>query len=262
MKKSGYLLDYLSTMFQDLRDPKQGDAWCLAQTWQSLQAFTIEETYELMDAIERNHSDDIKDELADMLLQILFYAQLANEQGDFNLGDILQHLISKIKARTPKLYSHHPLHDPDHAETRPWKHQKMQKAQTQDNLLSDIPKNLPPTQYSEKIQTRVASVNFDWQTPQEVIGVLKSEIAELEIAIESGLVTDMEDELGDVIFTTVNLARHLNTTVDKALMRSNRKFTTRFEILETLLKKDNLNVCDLPFDDLLSYWKQAKEALC
>lgn len=241
-------LQEVQALLKKLRDKEQGCTWCQQQDYVSLNKYIFEEAYELRDAIAKNDIQAIKNELADILLQPLFYAQIASEHGDFNFDDIVTILKEKLIQRTK-----------DFDKGNQWRQVKHQQRQY-NSLLDGIDHNLPATIRSDKIQTRAADVNFDWETTDAIIEVLDEELNELKQAHQQKLpLIELHKELGDILFTCVNLARHLNTDVDYALNLTNQKFIKRFQYIEKKLQSLKTNFSDLTFEQMLIYWNEAKE---
>ncbi len=260
-----------------LRDKKYGCPWDLEQTIISLVPHTLEEVYEVADAIENNDMVELEDELGDLLFQVVFYAQIADEQGHFDFEDIATAINNKLIRRHPHVFpsgdvSQYPIEQeitPDQVvinwdaikETE--REEKRRKSGIQANdkqlsLLDDVPRALPAIERARKLQKRAASVGFDWQEIEPVLNKLKEEIAEFEQAIKRADAEQISNELGDILFTTVNLARHSAVEPEIALRSSNRRFENRFKWIEASLLSQGKNFKDVELQELDLLWDQAK----
>ncbi len=217
-----------------LRGP-DGCPWDRAQTFDSIKRNTLEETYEVFDAIERRAWPDLRDELGDMLLQVLFYAQMASEAGHFTLADIAEGLSAKLIRRHPHIFGDAVADDPA-AVQKTWDAVKQQEKRaaggTPSGLLDDVSRAMPAMIEASKLGSRAARVGFDWGSPAGLIDKLHEETHELAAELTAADTTRLEDELGDLLFTAVNLARHLRLDPEAALRRANAKFRTRFTAME------------------------------
>jgi ATP diphosphatase len=223
-----------------LRDPLDGCPWDVAQDFSSIVPSTLEECYELAEAIERGDFGHVAEELGDVLFQVVFYAQLGQEQGLFSFSSVVATLTEKLIRRHPHVFADG---DIDGMSASPgsvaqvkasWEAIKQQErdAKSQSGVLADIPYALPALPRAQKVQKRAAQVNFDWSETEQVLARLEEEIIELREAMVNGSEQDVEEEVGDVLFSVVNVARHLNVDAETALRRSTRKFEFRFEQME------------------------------
>jgi nucleoside triphosphate diphosphatase len=248
-----------------LRAP-DGCPWDREQTFDSIKRHTLEETYEVFDAIERRAWPDLKDELGDLLLQVLFYAQMASEAGYFNIADVAANLNAKLIRRHPHIFAGAQVADSD-AVLRNWeqiKHaEKLSSAASQSSLLGDIPRSMPALLEAGKLGSRAAKVGFDWPDTGGLFDKLQEEIAELhaELAhpIASQSAASVEAELGDLLFTAVNLARHLKVDPESALRATNAKFRRRFAAMESAAGSSDALATSTP-SQLEILWNQAKNA--
>ncbi len=219
-----------------LRAP-DGCPWDREQTFDSIKRHTLEETYEVFDAIERRAWPDLKDELGDLLLQVLFYAQMASElpaADRFDLRDVAETLNAKLIRRHPHVFADAVAADPD-AVLRNWEQIKLEEKKSKPaatSLLDDIPRTMPATLEASKLGSRAAKVGFDWPNANGLFDKLAEETAELHAEIARADADNIEAEFGDLLFTTINLARHLNLDAESALRRSNAKFRSRFASME------------------------------
>jgi XTP/dITP diphosphohydrolase/ATP diphosphatase len=216
-----------------LRGPG-GCPWDREQTFDTIKRHTLEETYEVFDAIERRAWPDLKDELGDLLLQVLFYAQMAADAGYFNIGDVAEGLNAKLIRRHPHIFADTVASTPD-AVLRNWEQIKLEEKASKpasESMLDDVPRSMPATLEAHKLGSKAAKVGFDWPDSAGLFAKLDEEIAELcaEVAVDDK--DAVEAEFGDLLFTAMNLARHLNVDADSALRRSNAKFRARFAAME------------------------------
>jgi ATP diphosphatase len=248
-----------------LRAP-DGCPWDREQTFDSIKRHTLEETYEVFDAIERRAWPDLKDELGDLLLQVLFYAQMASEAGYFSIEDVASNLNAKLIRRHPHIFAGAEATD-SNAVLRNWEQIKQTEKKTsalpQNSMLDDIPRSMPAVLEAAKLGSRAAKVGFDWPNADGLFDKLEEEIGELkaELAPSSELSSTaaIEGELGDILFTTVNLARHLKVDPESALRATNAKFRRRFAAMESAAGGADALTASTPSQlDLL--WNQAKNA--
>ena len=230
--------------------------WDKKQTLQSLRHLTIEETYELADAILDNDKEEIKKELGDLLLHIVFYAKIGSETNDFDLGSISESIVEKLIYRHPHIYGD--VEVKDEAEVkRNWEKLKLKEGKT--SVLEGVPKSLPALVKASRIQEKVAGVGFDWEAPHQVWAKVQEELAELNEEIENGNTDAIEAEFGDVLFSMINYARFINVNPENALERTNKKFTKRFQFLEKEAKKENKELSDMSLEEMDVYWELAKK---
>ena len=250
-----------------LRAP-DGCPWDREQTFDSIKRHTLEETYEVFDAIERRAWPDLKDELGDLLLQVLFYAQMASEAGHFNIDEVAANLNAKLIRRHPHIFAGAQVADSD-AVLRNWEQIKQEEKQasaaSQSSMLDDVPRSMPAMLEAGKLGSRAAKVGFDWPDAGGLFDKLQEEITELHAEIERPTegqsAPAIEAEVGDLLFTAVNLARHLKVDPESALRATNAKFRRRFAAMESAAgSSDALAACTPP--ELENLWNQAKNATC
>lgn len=263
-------IESLLAIMARLRDPQGGCPWDLEQDFSTIAPYTIEEAYEVADAIDRNDLAALKDELGDLLLQVVFHAQMAQEQGAFAFGDVVASICDKMVRRHPHVFGDASFGDAE-AQTVNWEAIKLaerEAAGEQDaSALAGISRGLPEWQRAVKLQNRAARVGFDWPGPQPVIDKLHEEIEEVrvEFAAVAAAPDDavararLQDELGDLLFVAANLARHAKVDVGAALRGANHKFERRFRAMESLAESDGVRLQDLPLDGQDRYWVRAKE---
>jgi len=223
----------LLEIMQRLRDPESGCPWDVKQDFSSIAPYTIEEAYEVADAIARENMADLKDELGDLLFQVVFHAQMASEQGSFNFEDVHQAVCDKMLRRHPHVFADLEIRDEVH-QTQVWEDYKAdeRKQKGEHSLMDGIPAGMAELQRAVKLQKRARKVGFDWDAAEPVMDKFDEELAEMREAITSTDHDAMEDELGDLLFVATNLARKLNIDPGTALRRSNAKFERRFRQME------------------------------
>ena len=246
-----------------LRDPDDGCPWDIKQNFNSLAPYTIEEAYELVDAIEQNDIKSIKSELGDLLLQIILISQIASDNNYFNFDDVAEDISEKMIRRHPQIFDYnYNLNDfPQESWERIKNIEKSKKANKNNHLLDTIEKNIPAMLRSIKIQKKASSMKFDWIDLNDVINKVDEELSELKEAIDNKNKLHIEEELGDLLFTIVNLSRHLKLDPEQTLRKSNNKFISRFNIMENILDEKKIEWHDLKKSDLLNLWNEAKDQL-
>lgn len=266
-----YTLESLLYLMSRLREPVYGCPWDLAQNYQSIAPSTLEEAYEVVDAIEQGDIRQLREELGDLLFQVVFYSQLGKEEQAFEFNDIVQDITSKLVRRHPHVFPDGTLEsriDPDnppdthHSNTKiksSWEKIKQQERESKGHhsIMDDVPVALPATVRAAKLQKRASSVGFDWKDSAGVYEKLQEEIAELQQAQNTQSRAEIEDELGDVLFTVVNLARHLKIDPETALRKSNSKFEQRFRTME----QQSADFSGQTEQELDQRWQQAKMLL-
>jgi len=251
-------LQRVAAIMARLRAPG-GCPWDREQTFDSIKRHTLEETYEVFDAIERRAWPDLKDELGDLLLQVLFYAQMASEAGYFDLRDVAENLSAKLIRRHPHVFGDTVATNSD-AVLRNWEQIKVEEKKSKPaatSLLDDIPRSMPATLEASKLGSRAAKVGFDWPSADGLFDKLAEETAELHAEISRADTDKIEAEFGDLLFTTMNLARHLNVDAESALRRSNAKFRARFASMERVSGGAE-GLKSMSLDELEQLWGQAK----
>jgi MazG family protein len=265
MSKSSNPIDSLLDIMAALRDPSSGCPWDIEQTFSTISAYTIEEAYEVADAIERDDMHDLKDELGDLLFQVVFHSEMAKEEGAFTFSDVVAAISDKMVRRHPHVFGGEQIED-NATLNRAWeqhkKNERKAKQHEQKSLLDGIASTMPALRWSSKLQKRAAHHGFDWDDVNLVFDKLQEEISELQAEIESENNQDrITDEMGDILFACVNLSHHLDVNPEHALRESNRKFITRFTLLEQLLQQDGKIMDKCSVDELEDYWEKAKRVL-
>ena len=235
---------------------KEGCPWDVEQTFDSIAPFTIEEAYEVADAIARNDLGDLKEELGDLLFQTVFHAQMANEKGTFDFDDIVEAITTKMIRRHPHVFGDDDARTQDE-QGRAWEEIKARErvAKGKTSLLDDVPFGLPALTRAIKLQKRAARIGFDWPSAQEVLDKITEETCELTEAMETKDADKIEDEFGDLLFVLANLSRHLKIDPEHALRRANQKFSSRFKHVEQRHKEANL---DPSLNEMEKWWQEAK----
>ncbi|MEM6648945.1 MAG: nucleoside triphosphate pyrophosphohydrolase [Pseudomonadota bacterium] len=252
----------LLEIMQNLRDPEGGCPWDVAQTHESIAHYTLEEAYEVVDAIENGTPIDLKEELGDLLLQVVFHAQIASEEHRFNFKDVVEAICDKMIRRHPHVFENA---DPRNAEeqTTAWEEIKAaERAKKQKTgpktVLNDVPVGLPALTRAEKLGKRASRVGFDWPDTQGVMDKIKEELAEVEDAMTEGDQDHLMEEVGDLLLSIANLTRHLKIDGETALRQANMKFTQRFQHVEKLVEESGKAFQDHSLETLESFWQTAK----
>ncbi len=261
-------MDALLAIMSRLRDPETGCPWDLRQDFRTIVPYTVEETYELVDAIEAADYEQVREELGDVLFQVVFYAQLGAERELFDFKDVLDGISSKLVSRHPHVFG-----DLQASETG----QSLSEAEVKQNwerfkqaerekkmrsaILDDVPRALPSLSRAQKLQKRAARVGFDWQDTDGVWGKIEEEMAELREAIAADSQAEIEAELGDVLIAVVNLARHLGIDAETATRRANGRFEDRFRLMEQAADEDGVALDQETVEQLEERWQRAKAKL-
>ncbi|MBN4055428.1 nucleoside triphosphate pyrophosphohydrolase [bacterium AH-315-K03] len=262
-----YKLEDLLYLMERLRDPNDGCPWDCEQDFSSIVPHTIEESYELADAIERGDMKQIREELGDVLFQVVFYSQLGKEKDHFTIDDVISGLVEKLLRRHPHVFPTGQLHsrantqtESTHKITKQWETLKSieRHNKQQSGVLDDIPIALPALTRAGKLQKRAAQTGFDWTDFADVLQKLQEEIGELSTAIKQDSPDEIEQEMGDVLFSCVNIARHLNVDSETALRRTNKKFEARFRYIEQTALGQGQTLEQLSLEQMDHLWDKAK----
>jgi len=248
-------VDRLLTIMDELREQCP---WDKKQTFESLRHLTIEETYELGDAILSRDLDEIKNELGDLLLHIAFYARLGSEEKAFDMADIAHGISEKLIYRHPHIYGDVKVENEVDVKKN-WEALKLKEGKGNKTVLEGVPKGLPALVKAQRIQDKVAGVGFDWEKPEQVWEKVQEELSEFQTEVAQGNTNDMEAEFGDVLFSMINYARFLKINPDTALERTNQKFTQRFNYLEAKAKALGKSLQDMTLAEMDVYWEEAKK---
>ena len=260
MEHSEAPLQRLRRIMERLRDPDGGCPWDLEQTFETVAPYTIEEAYEVDDAIRRGDMGELKNELGDLLLQVVFHSRMAEEAGLFNLNDVATAISDKMVSRHPHVFGEKSYADAE-AQTLDWENLKAaeRKAKTgSDGLLDDIPLALPGLKRAQKLQKRAATVGFDWPDAERVLEKVDEELAEVREAIDLNVADKIEDEIGDLLFVCTNLARKSKVDGEACLRRANAKFERRFRYIEDNLKAKERDIRDASLEEMEALWNEAK----
>ena len=230
--------------------------WDKKQTMETLRHLTIEEVYELGDAILDNDLDEVKKELGDLLLHIVFYSKIGSETNAFDVADVCNSICDKLIERHPHIYGDVKVNDEEDVK-RNWEQIKLREGKK--SVLEGVPKSLPALVKANRIQDKVAGVGFDWEKPQQVWEKVEEELRELQNEVQLDHADKIEDELGDVLFSLVNYARFLNINPENALERTNKKFIKRFQYLEAKAKENNKLLRDMTLAEMDVFWEEAKK---
>lgn len=254
-------IDRLLGIMRHLRDPENGCPWDKEQTFASIAPYTLEETYEVLDAIAREDFDDLRGELGDLLFQVVFYAQMAQETGQFDFNDICAAISDKLERRHPHVFGNASFNDSD-AVLANWEKTKRTERAEKDqfSVLDDIPRSLPALMRAHKIQKRCAAVGFDWETLGPVLDKVYEEIDEVMHEAKQVVVDEdkLEEEIGDLLFATVNLSRHLGKKAETALEKANQKFDRRFRQVEAIIRQQGLSMEQATLAQMEQAWQQVK----
>ncbi len=230
--------------------------WDKKQTMETLRHLTLEETYELTESIVENNLPEIKKELGDILLHILFYAKIGSEKGAFDITDVINAQCEKLIFRHPHIYGDVKVNDEEDVK-RNWEQLKLKEGNK--SVLDGVPKSLPSMIKSMRIQEKARGVGFDWETPEQVWDKVKEELEEFKEASTSGNDEHAQSEFGDLLFSLINFARFKNINPDEALERTNKKFITRFKYLEESSKKVGKQLSDMTLAEMDVFWNEAKK---
>ncbi|QCE40268.1 nucleoside triphosphate pyrophosphohydrolase [Psychroserpens sp. NJDZ02] len=244
--------DRLLTIMDELREQCP---WDKKQTMETLRHLTIEETYELGDAILEDDLEEVKKEIGDLMLHMVFYAKIGSEKKAFDIADVCNGICEKLIHRHPHIYGDVTVKDEAEVK-RNWENLKLKEGRT--SVLEGVPNSLPALVKASRIQEKVAGVGFDWERPEQVWEKVEEELNEFKVEVEKGDADAMEDEFGDVLFSMVNYARFLNINPENALERTNKKFKKRFEYLEQKAKELNKDLKDMTLGEMDVFWEEAK----
>lgn len=258
-----HTIDDLLTIMARLRDPERGCPWDVQQDFASIAAYTIEEAYEVVDAIDRGDFDDLREELGDLLLQVVFHARMAEEAGRFEFADVVHAISDKMRRRHPHVFG-----DVRHADVaeqmQAWEEikagERADKGEPVDaSALAGISGGLPEWKRAVKLQQRAAAAGFSWADPQPVLAKLAEEVDEVRVEFANGAdPARLEDEIGDVLFVTVNLARHAGVDFSRALRHANAKFERRFRAMEQLAATEGVRFAERSLAEQEALWLRAK----
>ena len=238
---------------------ENGCPWDKVQTRESLKPYLVEEVYETLEALDGNNPEEIKDELGDLLYQILFHAKISENRDEFNIKDVVECISEKMVRRHPHVFKEGNLETPEQVVTQ-WEEIKKQEKNTahRKSVLDGIPKHLPGLLRAQKLQKKAAKHGFDWDEITAVFDKLDEEVAEFKEAVLTGKEADIEGELGDILFVLVNIAKFKKIDAEEALRTTNNKFIQRFQYIEQQVAKRGKELKDTPLEELEKYWQEAK----
>ena len=237
-------------------DLREKCPWDKKQTLESLRHLTIEETYELADAILENDLNEIKNELGDVLLHLVFYAKIGSEKNAFDIGDVANAISEKLISRHPHIYGDVVVRDENEVKEN-WEKLKLKEGKK--SVLEGVPKSLPAMVKANRIQDKVSGVGFDWEEPYQVWNKVQEELSELNEEIKKGSNNSIESEFGDVLFSLINFARFIGVNPENALEKTNKKFINRFQYLEKAVKKEGKKLSEMTLSEMDVYWEQSKK---
>jgi len=237
-------------------DLREKCPWDKKQTLESLRHLTIEETYELADAILENDLNEIKNELGDVLLHLVFYAKIGSEKKAFDIGDVANAISEKLISRHPHIYGDVVVRDENEVKEN-WEKLKLKEGKK--SVLEGVPKSLPAMVKANRIQDKVSGVGFDWEEPYQVWNKVQEELSELNEEIKKGSNNSIESEFGDVLFSLINFARFIGVNPENALEKTNKKFINRFQYLEKAVKKEGKKLSEMTLSEMDVYWEQSKK---
>ena len=256
MNSRQYQLDAFSRLLDIMDELREKCPWDKKQTLQSLRHLTIEETYELGDAILDNNLEEVKKELGDLLLHIVFYAKIGSEKSSFDIADVANEICDKLIHRHPHIYGDVVVADEEEVKQN-WEKLKLKEGKK--SVLEGVPKSLPALVKASRIQDKVKGVGFDWEEPHQVWDKVQEELSELQVEVAAGNQDKMEAEFGDVLFSMINYARFLNVNPEDALERTNKKFIKRFQYLESKASEIGKPLMDMTLAEMDVFWNEAKK---
>ena len=256
----------MSTAFKKLTEivdtlmGENGCPWDKVQTRESLKTYLVEETYETLEALDNNNPEEIKEELGDLLYQVLFHAKISENKNEFNITDVVESISHKMVHRHPHVFKKENLETPEEVVTQ-WEEIKSKEKgkANRESVLDGIPPHLPGLLRAQKLQKKAAKQGFDWDIIDDVFNKLDEEIAEFKEAVLSGKETDMTAELGDIIFVLVNIAKFKKIDAEEALRATNNKFIKRFQYIEAEVTKRGKTLKETSLEELEKYWQEAKD---
>ena len=252
-------IEDLIAVMAALRHPDTGCPWDLEQDFKSIAPYTIEEAYEVADAIERNNMQDLKEELGDLILQPIYHAQMACEAGKFDIEDVIRSVTKKMISRHPHVFSNKKANNAEDVDKIWDERKKAEKGAQNKSTLDGVAKALPALLRAQKLQNKAAKVGFEWPGPTQVLDKLEEELREMREALEKGTLEEKTDELGDLLFVLANLGRMLGINPETALRNCNDKFERRFNGLENDLKAKSIPIENATLQDMEREWNNQKQ---
>lgn len=258
MTEPKHTLENLIEVMAALRDPETGCPWDLEQNFKSIAPYTIEEAYEVTDAIDRDDMENLREELGDLLFQSVYHAQLASEKGLFTLDDVIHDVTTKMIYRHPHVFGEQDAQSAGEVDAI-WDEQKSKEKELSNSALEGVPMSLPALLRAQKLQKKAAKTGFEWTKADDILDKLEEEIKEMREAIECGTLENKKDELGDLLFVLANLGRHLGVNAEESLRHGNNKFEKRFKGMEDDLEKQDKVLSDLTLDQMTRLWIKQKQ---
>lgn len=246
----------LVNIMKKLRDKNEGCPWDLEQTHESLRKYILEEAYEVIEAIEDNEPSELKKELGDLLLQIIFQSQIADEKGNFNIEDVAESISDKLERRHPHIFGEKKTLTPDQVKNN-WEIIKKEK-EGKKRILDGVPRSFNALLRSLRLQQKAGAVGFEWQNSVDILEKVKEEITELEEGIKKNDIPNIEEEIGDILFVMVNLSKKLKVNPEDALQKANNKFIGRFNYIEEKVERSGGKVQDRSLEELDAIWNESK----
>jgi tetrapyrrole methylase family protein/MazG family protein len=237
---------------------KDGCPWDKVQTSESIKPYLIEETYEVIEAIDEKDPVKMKEELGDLLLQVVFHAQIAKDRGEFDINDVIDKISDKMVSRHPHVFGDAKFETPEEV-TKQWQDRKREEGKLKDSALEGVPKELPSLLRAHRLQSRAAKVGFDWAKVEDVFGKLDEELEEFKEALEKKDKKEMEDELGDIFFVLVNISRFVGVNAEEALRKTISKFISRFRYIEMTAADEGRQLSDMTLEEMDALWNEAKK---
>ncbi len=256
VKRKQEKLEAFARLLSVMEDLRAKCPWDQKQTWESLRHLTIEEVYELGDAILDNDEVEIKKEIGDIFLHLVFYAKIGEEKGFFDVADVLNSICEKLIFRHPHIYGNVSVKDEEEVKAN-WEKLKLKEGKK--SVLEGVPKSLPAMVKAQRIQEKARGVGFDWDNESQVWEKVAEEMNEFKVACDTMNEQEQMSELGDVLFSIINYARFKNLNPEEALERTNKKFISRFQYLESSIQKDGKNWEDMSLQEMDVYWEEAKK---
>ena len=235
-----------------------GCPWDKVQTSESIKPYLIEETYEVIEAIDEKDPVKMKEELGDLLLQVVFHAQIAKDRGEFDINDVIDKISDKMVSRHPHVFGDAKFETPEEV-TKQWQDRKREEGKLKDSALEGVPKELPSLLRAHRLQSRAAKVGFDWAKVEDVFGKLDEELEEVKEALEKKDKKEMEDELGDIFFVLVNISRFVGVNAEEALRKTISKFISRFRYIEMTAADEGRQLSDMTLEEMDALWNEAKK---
>jgi tetrapyrrole methylase family protein/MazG family protein len=237
---------------------ENGCAWDKVQTHETLKPYLIEEAYEVIEAIDEKDPAKMKEELGDLLIQVVFHAQVAKDTGDFDINDVIEGICSKMISRHPHVFGDAKFDTPEEV-VKQWHERKKEEGKLRDSALEGVPKELPSLLRAHRLQSRAAKVGFDWEKVEDIFDKLDEELKELREALEKNNIKEIEDELGDLFFVLVNISRAVGVNSEEALRKTISKFISRFRHIEMKAAESDRRLEDMSLAEMDALWDEAKK---